>query len=94
MIRCVGSVRPGAFLLEVGISQDCSAFETLIKHRRCSVATKNSGGKSWSLSRRGVIGEMNIVNNAINDMWLRQFDIIIVLILDIDTKVIFNVSLL
>ena len=44
------------------------------------------------MSRRGVIGELEIIDNAINDLRLHQIDLTIVLLLNIDNKLILNVS--
>ena len=44
-------------------------------------------------SRRGVLGELYIIDDAINDLRLRQLYLTIFLLLDIDAKVILYVSL-
>ena len=40
----------------------------------------------------GILGELNIIDNSINDLRLRQIDLAIALLLDVDAKVILNVS--
>ena len=45
------------------------------------------------MSRCNVLGELDIIDNAINDLRLRKFDPTIVLIPNIDAKVILNLPL-
>ena len=92
-MHCVGGVRFDALLQEVELSHDCYVVETLVKRMSCSVATDNPGGQICSLSRHGVLEELYILDNDINDMQLSQFGITIVLLLDIDAQVILDVSL-
>ena len=40
----------------------------------------------------GILGELNIIDNYINDLRLRQIDLAIALLLDVDAKVILNFS--
>ena len=41
----------------------------------------------------GALGELDSIDNDINDLWLCHFDLTIFLLLDIDSKVILDVSL-
>ena len=45
------------------------------------------------MSRCGFLGELDIIDKDINDLRLRQLDITISLLLDVNTKVILNISL-
>ena len=43
--------------------------------------------------RRGVIGELDIIDDIINDFRLHRLNLAIALLLDVDTKVILDVYL-
>ena len=45
------------------------------------------------MSRNGVLGDMEIIDNYVNDLRLRQLDLAIVLLLDVDSRIILDVSL-
>ena len=92
-MRHVVNFGPGALLQEVELSHNCPVVEPLIKERGCSVASNNPGGQYGLFSRRGVLGELYIIDDAINDLRLRQLYLTIFLLLDIDAKVILYVSL-
>ena len=71
LMRRVGNIWYGDILQEVELSHDCSIVEALVKRRSGSVTTKNFGGQGWRLSWRGVLGEMDSIDDDINDMCLR-----------------------
>ena len=45
------------------------------------------------MSRHGVLGDMEIIDNYVNDLRLRQLDLAIVLLLDVDSRLILDVFL-
>ena len=45
------------------------------------------------MSRNGVLGDMEIIDNYVNDLRLRQLDLAIVLLLDVDSRLILDVFL-
>ena len=44
--------------------------EALVKQRRGSVATQDLGGNRGILSRRGVIGDLDVIDDDVNDLRL------------------------
>ena len=92
-MRCKSDAMLSANIQEVEISHDCPVVEPLTEQRGCSIASQNIGGQIGGLSRRGVLWELKIIDDAINDLRLRQLDLATDLILDVDAKVIFDVSL-
>ena len=69
-MRHVGNVGSGAILQEVDLSHNCSVVEMLVKQRSFRVATKNIGGQGRSQSGLDIIGELEIIDNVINDLRL------------------------
>ena len=49
--------------------------------------------KIGSMARRGVLRKLDVVDDAVDDFRLGQLDLAVVLLLDIDTQVILDVSL-
>ena len=91
-MRRVSDVRPGALIQEVEIPPECSVIEALIKHRSSSATPKNIGGQGWRMLWIRVLGDIDITDDDVNYLWLCQYYIAIVLLLNVDPKVIFYIS--
>ena len=93
LLRPIGDVGPSALIEEVELSHDGTVVEALIKRREGGVAAQNLCGQSRSLSRRGVIRNLDIVDDDVNDLRLGQLDLALVLILYVESQVILYVDL-
>ena len=89
----LGNVGYGALIQGVDLYHEFPAVETLIKQRSRSVSTDNPGRKSRIISRRIILGDLDFIDNSINDLRLHQIDLAIYFLLDVDAKVILNVFL-
>ena len=69
-MRRIGDVGPSTLLGEVDLSHDGLVVEALVERRGGSVAAQYLRGKSGSLSRRGVLGELDIIDDDVDDLRL------------------------
>ena len=70
LMRHIDDVGPSGLLEKVELYHDFSVFEALVKRRGCSVVTQDLGGQIGILLRRGVLGELDVIDYAVNDLRL------------------------
>ena len=68
--------------------------EALAERRGGGFAAKDLRGHRGSLLRRGVFGDLDVVDDAVDDLRLCQIDIDVVLLLGVYAQVILYVALL
>ena len=66
LMRRIVDVGTSALVEEVELFHNCSIVEVLIKRIRGSVVMHDLGGQSESLSRRSIIGELDVIYDAVN----------------------------
>ena len=71
LMRCIGNFGSAVLIKLVQLSHDCQVVELLVERSGGSVATKDLGGQSGSLLRRGVLGELDVIDDAVNDLGSR-----------------------
>ena len=89
----IGNVGPSGLLNEVELSHDVSIIEALAERRGGDITAQDLRGQSGSLSRRGVLLDLDVVDNAVDDLRLCQIDLAIVIFLDVDSQVTLYVDL-
>ena len=70
LMLCIGDVGPSDLLKEVDLSHDVTIVEALFERRGGSVAAPNLRGQSGSLARRGVLWNLDVVDDAVDDLRL------------------------
>ena len=70
LMRRIGDVGPSALLKEVEISHDGSIVEALVETSGGGVAAQDLCGQSRNMSRPSVLGELDVVDDAVNDLRL------------------------
>ena len=93
LMCCISDIWTGCLLQEIELNNDCYVVESLIKRKSVSLTSNNLIVKDWHLSWRRFIGEIDITDDTVNYMWLRQSYLAIFLILNVDSEVIFYISL-
>ena len=93
MILCIGDVCTSAILKEVKLSHYGTVVEALVERRGGGVAVQNICGQSGSLAGRGVLQDLYVIDDTVDDLRLGQIDITVVLLLNVDAQVILCVSL-
>ena len=94
LMCCVRDIWIGAILQEVQLPNNGPIIETCIKQRRDGITSQNLGIQVQRLLGRCVPGDVDIADDTVNNLWLCQPNITVILILYVHSKVILYVFLL
>ena len=81
------------FLKEVESPNCPMVLEVLVNFRGETIASKDFSGMLWHLSCWRIQCDINFIDDVLDYLWLGDLDFYVWQAMNIDTKVIFNVTL-